>query len=80
MAYEASPADIEKFCKKLEQFAAGLSDLERTLLQSITDRGQLSDTALGQVQGGVMSFSQAAPRLNASYFLRNVFGHSLTDW
>jgi hypothetical protein len=80
MAYEASPADIEKFCKKLEEFSAGLNDTERTLLKSIVENDALSDKALGEVRGGVMSFANAAPKLNASFFLGSFFRHSLSDW
>jgi hypothetical protein len=81
MTYEASPADIEKFCKKLEQFSAGLSDTERTLLKSVFDGQSISDDALGDVRGGAVSFAKAAPKLNSSFFLGKVFGgNMLTDW
>lgn len=78
MAYELSPADVEKFCKKLADFSAGLSDAERSLLKSVLDRDALSEKALGQVSGGVMTIPGGPATLNSSYFLQNVF--RFRDW
>jgi hypothetical protein len=80
MTKEASPADIEKFCRKLEQFSAGLSDMERTLLKSLLEGEEPPDKALGQVHGAVITFAEVAPKLNASFFLRKIFVHTLADW
>jgi hypothetical protein len=75
MTIKISGPEIDEFCKKLEKFSAGLSDGERTLFKSILGTELLSEQALSQVRGGfnpssisALSFSHAAPTLNASFF------------
>ena len=74
MTVQVSPAEIDTFCKKLEQFSGGLSDSERTLFQSMLKRDELSDKELGQAAGGAtrtahaVTFKAFAPKLDASFF------------
>ena len=70
MAHKFPAAQIDNFCRKLEQFSAGLSDEERTMFKHMFDRGGLSDDDLGQVTGGgAPPFTlQYAPPLQATFF------------
>ncbi len=74
-----SPAEMDQFSKKLEGFASGLTDNERTLFKQmfLLDRGGLSDKDLDGVVGGTASYDRVftgysfqayAPQLNASFF------------